>query len=87
MGLEVPALGEGGTVGEEVVEKAVEGVESRGNHPEEEGGVSPHVVTKGGGAFEASRHREITEVGGNERTETFSAEMHARCLIRMIPMT
>ena len=83
----MPALGEGGTLGEEVVEKDVEGVESRGNHPEEDGGASPHVETKGGGAFVASRRPEIIAVGESERTETFSAETQERCLIRTIPAT
>ena len=83
----MPALGEGGTLGEEVVEKDVEGVESRGNHPEEDDEASPHVETKGGGAFVASHHPEIIVVGESERTETFSDVTQERCLIRMIPAT
>ena len=82
MGPAVPALGEGGTLGEEVVEKEdAEGVESRGNHPEEDGEASPHVETQGGGVSVASRRPEIIAVGESERTETSSVETQERCLI------
>lgn len=70
-----------------VVEKATEGAESHGNHPEEGDGVCPRAATKGGGAFEASRLREITGAGESERTGTSNAETLETCLTRTILVT